>query len=218
MNLKQIRFLLLAGLLCLLVGQISRAQEPEYDHDNWTFDRFPPVFAKVFPFEEGADVSFRVHGDYERDIIEYSFSFLKKPDQSIEVVVRRADTVPVFIQLMRLHLKNRGASAESFTKQLKIREWRLTDKTCPAVKTRFSRFEILWLPVSSETDREDEAMGRARIMLHPEVYDFEAQIWGGKINLGLWGPDDEHPLIVWMDETRRILDRCLPGNALKANH
>lgn len=218
MNLKQIRFLLLAGLLCLLVAQNIRAQEQEYDHDNWTFDRFPPVFAKVFPFVEGADVSFRMHGDYERDIIEYSFSFLKKPDKSVEVVVRRADTVPVFIQLMRLHLKNRRVSAESFTDQLKIREWRLNDKTCPAVKTRFARFELLWLPVSSETDREDEANDRASIMLHPTVYDLEASIWGGKVNLGFWGPDDEHPIIVWMEETRRILDRCLQGNAQKTEH
>lgn len=200
--------LFVAGCLCLLLCQNVRAQEndPELELQLWAEEHFPSVLTEFLPFEKEAEVSFRTYRDLYTDVLEYSCSISWKENRGVEAIIRMADSISMYDQMVAIHKKNPNEPIESIKRKLKVKEFRLTDKICPAVKSRLLLFEKLQLPVRTKRERINAAKGVVDIILHPTIYTFEASMSGGSANLELIG--NEHPLIGWAKETRRVLEAC----------
>jgi hypothetical protein len=196
MHSRIIKAVLAATGLFLMACQVCLAQE-EKDR-VWMHDHFPPVLDELLPIEKQAVVSFRSQRELYTDMLEYSCSFMKPSvNGRVEAVVRMADTISLYDQMMALHLMNPAASAASLKSQLKAKQWRLTEGSCPSVKVQFEKYEKLRLPVVTVN---------YFLVMHPTVYDFQMKGSAGSMILALW--DAENPLVRWANDTRRALNVC----------
>jgi len=121
-------------------------------------------------------------------------------------VLRKADSVSIYDQIMALHTKNPEENVDTFMKQLKVNERHLSEATCPAVRRQYDRFYELVLPMLSADDRAAQARGEYSITLHPRVHTFQAHISGGTLHLIIGRQD--HPFAVWATETLSALENC----------
>jgi hypothetical protein len=108
--------------------------------------------------------------------------------------------------MMILHRKNPSETIEIIKAKLKVKEWRLDDKSCPAVKSSYDEFYRLNLPLLTAKDRAEQAKGAVTITLHPTVHIFKASISGGNLRLAL--TEQEHSFVRWANKTRRALGKC----------
>jgi hypothetical protein len=207
MKLKQGTLIVLTIFVCLLFCQASEAQEyPNQEEHDWVGKHFFGVLEEFLPIEE-SDLGYRSYRDLYTDVLEYSFAFNQDwKEKRISVVVRMADSVSLYDQMMALHQKNPSESIESIKTKLKVKEWRGDDKACPAVKSLYDEFYKLSLPMLTAKDRAEQAKGIVTITLHPTVHIFKAGISGGNLRLAL--TEQEHPFTVWANKARRNLDKC----------
>ena len=183
--------------LCLLVSHSGLAQE--LDEWDWANKHFPQVLDEVFPLDQeyGYSVSFRSYRELYTDVPEYYCSFTKDyQGNPIEVVVRMADTVSLYGQLLALHRENPSEGIDKIKKRLKFKEWRFTEKTCSLVKPLFEKFRKVRIPVPDDST----------ITLHPMIYSF--RISGGDAKMKMELSDEDHPLVIWAKEARRALEVC----------
>jgi hypothetical protein len=183
-----------AGLCCQMTG----AQ----DRKEWQFvnENFAAVLSDVIPLNKDTLVSVRIHKESSTDVLEYSLSLVRESDGQTVAVVRAADGVSVYDQLMRLHHANPAASVASLKSQLKIREWRVSDRACPAIKTQLTEYEKLRLPLMA---------AGVNFVQRPTVYEFSMGGSPGSVqNVTATMLEKTHPLMGWANETRRILDTC----------
>jgi hypothetical protein len=211
---KQLKVALMALCLSLMACQHCLAQTEE-DY-RWAGERFPTVLKEILPNDEGTGwrVGFTVYRDLYTDVLEYSCVFKESWPESLNaelvVMVRMADSKSLYDQIMALRRKNRAASIDQIKSKLKIKEWRLTEKSCPAARELYSAFYNLNLPMLSAEDRAAFAKGSIDITLHPLIYNIHAVVSGGDIELLLAG--QEHPFVKWADRTRSTLDACIKSN------
>lgn len=155
----------------------------------------------------GFSLGYRVYRDLYTDELEYSFVFNRiLQERYITVTVRMADSVSLYDQMMALHRRNPNANIETIKPQLRIREWRLSEEICPAVRRQYDAFYRLSLPMLSARERAERARGVETIVLHPRVRIFKADISGGSIELVI--TNSEHPFAVWAERTRRAFEAC----------
>jgi hypothetical protein len=209
---KLLKTLRLAACFSFLACQPCLAQTAEQD-ERWVHEHFSEVLRKALPNDEGAGwrVGFTINRDLYTEVLEYSCIFKESwpesPQADLVVVVRMADSKSIYDQLMTLHREHPAASVEQIRSKLRIKEWQLTEKSCPAARERYSAFYQLNLPVLSAKDRASFARGRIDIILHPLIYNLHAVISGGDVELSLAGK--EHPFVKWADRTRAQLDACI---------
>jgi hypothetical protein len=194
----------LATYFCFFANQDCRAQDTA-DWD-WVDKYFYSVLEELLPLERYAEVSLRSHRDLYRDTLEYSFSFIRNQDGSLEVIVRMADSVSLYDQIMTAHRMNPAESIETIKKNLKVRQRQLNEKSCPLIRNLYAKYEGLTVPVLSAKDRAERAKGVVTITLHPMIYRFETSISGGRMKLLL--TDDGHPFVRWANEVRQALETC----------
>lgn len=183
--------------MCLLVSFGGKAQE--LDEWDWANKHFPQVLDEFFPLdhEYGYTVSFRSFRELYTDVPEYYCSFTKDyQGNPIEVVVRMADTVSLYGQLLALHRENPSESIDKIKKRLKFKEWRFTEKTCPVVKPLFEKYRKVQIPVPDDS----------AISLHPMIHSFG--ISGGDAKMKMELSDEDNPLVIWAKEARRALEDC----------
>jgi hypothetical protein len=202
--------ILTAVLLLLLAGHTSRAQE-EKDWD-WVNRHFFNLLEEFMPIEErlGFSLGYRSHHDLHAEELEYSFVFNRiLQEKYITVTVRQPESMSLYNQIMALRIKNANESIENIKKQLKVKEQRFSEQTCPAVKTQYEKFYRLSLPMLSARDGIEQARGGFTIVLHPRVHTFKGNISGGSLQLVI--TEQDHPFVGWAKETREALERCDPG-------
>ena len=207
MRLNSIKLVVVAISLCLLSYQSSEAQEypSEADHD-WVGSHFFKVLEEFLPVEE-SDLGYRSYRDLYTDVLEYSFAFNQDwKEKRVNAVVRIADTVSLYDQMMVLHRKNPSETVEGIKTKLKVKERRLDDKSCPAVKSSYDEFYRLNLLMMTAKDRAEQAKGTVTITLHPTVHIFKAGISGGNLRLAL--REHEHPFVRWAHKTKRAFEKC----------
>ncbi|HYX71877.1 MAG TPA: hypothetical protein VE732_03845 [Nitrososphaera sp.] len=209
MKLRQIYFILVAACLCLLTYQPCRAQTPTEEEFDWVNQHFYTVLEELLPIKErlGFSLGYRSYRDLYTDELEYSFGFNRIiQEKYLTVVVRMPDSVSLYDQIMSLHRKNPSESIESIKSKLKIKEWRLSEEKCPAVRRQFDAFYRLNLEMLSAKDRAEQARGSYTITLHPRVDTFYADISGGDMQLEL--TDSGHSYVRWAKSTQSALEIC----------
>ncbi|HEX8459610.1 MAG TPA: hypothetical protein VF656_20115 [Pyrinomonadaceae bacterium] len=209
MKAKRIKLLLSAIGLCLVLCQPGQAQK---DEDwLWVDEHFQDVLTELLPIEE-TFLGYRSYRDLYTDVLEYSFIYKREPnDDRLFLVVRMADSVSLYDQMMALHMKNRAENIKSIKKKLKVKEWRVDDKSCVPSKTAHEEFYDLSLSMLSATDRAERAKGTVTITLHPTVHTFYALISGGEMKLEI--TDADHPFVDWAKRTRSAVEKCIAPNA-----
>jgi hypothetical protein len=203
------KFIITSFCLCLLVYQPCQAQYPSQEEHNWVGKRFFPVLEQLFPIEErqGFSLGYRSYRDLHTEELEYSFVFNRiVKEKYLTVVLRTADSVSLYDQIMILHRKDKNATIDAIKSQLKIKEWRLSEETCPAIRRQYDEFYRFSLQTLSAKDRAEQAKGEFTIILHPRVHTFKADISGGSMELVL--SDFEHPFVQWTERTKHALEAC----------
>jgi hypothetical protein len=197
-------FRLLPVILLLNISAIAQEQQDW----EWVEDHYKSVLDELLPLQTtGFYLGYRSSGDVENPHLEYSFVFRKTiQDNYITVTVRQADSTPLIDQMVALHIKNRTESIENLIKQLKVKEYLLSERTCPVVRKQYDEFYKQSLQMYSREDRELEAQGLITIRLHPVGHEFEAHISGGVMRLDI--DDKKHPFVRWADKTRVALEAC----------
>jgi hypothetical protein len=178
---------------------------------SWVNDHFPDVLEEVMPIQErlGFSLGYRSYRDLYRDELESSFVFSRiLQEKYITVVLREADSVSIYDQIMALHTKNPGESIEAIKKQLRVKELGFSEQTYPAVRRQYDRFYELRLPMLSGKDRAAEARGVYIFTLHPRVHTFRADVSGGSMRLVI--AEQDHPFVVWAKATLAALKDCAP--------
>jgi hypothetical protein len=210
LNLNRVKLIFIAASICLCVHRFAQAQEgPSLEGQDPINSRFFSVLEELFPIEEelGFSLGYRSYRDLHTEELEYSFVLNRIiKEKYLTAVVRMADGVSLYHQLRVLHRKSPGVNIEATKPQLKIKEWRLTEETCPAIRQRHDDFYRLSLTMLSAEDRAREAKGELMINLHPRVHTLKADISGGNMELVL--TESEHPYIRWAEETRRAFEGC----------
>lgn len=205
---KRIKLIIIG--ICLFAHLPCEAQQyPSQEEHDWVGRHFFSVFEEFFPIEErlGFSLGYRSYRDLHTEELEYSFLFNRIiQEKYLTAVVRMADAVSLYDQIMALHRKNPNASIETIKQQLKIKEWRLSEESCPAIRRQYDEFYRLSLTMLSAKDRVEQAKGQYTITLHPRVHIFKADISGGDMQLDLSGSD--HPYVSWAEKTRRALEGC----------
>lgn len=207
MSFKRAKLLTAALFLCLLFCHSGEAQEyPRQEEHDWVGKHFFGVLEEFLPIEE-SDLGYRSYRDLYTNVLEYSFAFDRDLNEKrIGVVVRTADSVSLYDQIMALHRKNPSESIEIIKTKLRVKEWRSDDKACPALKSLYDEFYKLDLPMMTAKDRAEQAKGSVNITLHPTMHIFKAAISGGNLNLVL--TEQEHPFVVWVIKARRTMEKC----------
>ncbi len=190
------RMAFFAALLVVVSAYVSGRAQEERDWD-WVNQHFQSSLDEFLPLEKDAVLAFRSYRDLYTDVLEYSVSFLQTRQGKLEVVVRMPIDVSVYDQLMRFHLENPGEDISSIKKKLRVKEWRLTEESCPLAEYWFSEYEKLLLPTPTQRDI---------IFLHPTVYTFHLSDSRTDMEIKVYG--NEHPLTVWAENTRRALSAC----------
>jgi len=199
---------LLAITALLLFATVTCSAQDQKDWP-WVNERFQAVLQQVMPIKEptGESLGYRSYRDLYTNELECSFVFNSVPrDRHITAVLRKADSVSIYDQIMALHTKNPEENVDTFMKQLKVNERHLSEATCPAVRRQYDRFYELVLPMLSADDRAAQARGEYSITLHPRVHTFQAHISGGTLHLIIGRQD--HPFAVWATETLSALENC----------
>lgn len=212
---KLLATLCLAFSLSFLAYQPCLAQSVEEDN-RWVNEHFSEVLRKTLPNDEGTGwrVGFTINRDLYTQVPEYSCVFKESWPESAKadlmVMVRMADSKSLYDQMTELRREHPTASIEQIRSKLKIKEWQLTEKSCPAARELYSAFYQLDLPMLSAKERASFAKGSTSITLHPLIYNIHAVVSGGNIELSL--TDHEHPFVKWANRTRAQLETCIRNN------
>lgn len=209
MNQRSMKFIAAAFCLCLLAYQPCEAQDPSQEEFNWASKHFFPVFKELFPIEEefGYSLGYRSYRDLYTDELETGFVFNRVlQEKYLSAVIRTADTVSIYDQIIALHRKDKDAGIDAIKPHLKIKERRLSEETCPAVRRQFDKFYGLSLQTLSARDRSAQRKGEFSITLHPRAHVFHADISGGKMELVL--SENDHPFVRWAEQTMSALEAC----------
>jgi hypothetical protein len=208
MRSKRIKPWLPAFGLCLLLCQPGWAQK---DEDwLWVDKHFQDVLTELLPIEE-TFLGYRSYRDLYTDVLEYSFIFKREPnDNRLFLIVRMADSVSLYDQMMALHMKNRSENIKSIKKKLRVKEWRVDDLSCAPLKTAHDEFYNLSLPMLSAAERAEQAKGIESITLHPTVHTFYTNTIGSELKLAIIR--QEHPFVEWATRTRSAVEKCSSQN------
>lgn len=203
MNRKSMK-LIFAGLcLCFLAYQPLKAQSPSQENFDWVSKYFFLVFEELYPVKEriGYSLGYRSYRDLYTDELETGFVFNRVlQEKYLSAVIRTADTVSIYDQMLALHRKDKKATIDAIKPHLKIKELRLSEETCPAVRQQFDRFYEFSVQTLSAKDRTAQGKGDFTITLHPKVHIFRADISGGSMELVL--SEQDHPLVQWAEQTQ----------------
>jgi hypothetical protein len=171
-----VAYLFVCCLLAMLVA--TAAIEADW---AWLTENFRNAFDHSLPLEKGSSVLVS-NRSYERLQVgepEYSVSISERPDDSPEGSVAEAE------------------------KNLKFKDWDLSDEECPALRTMVQklskvRFEFSWPD---------------KIFIDPRVHEFHFDSYSTSADFSI---DPGHPLVQWAFETRHAIQACsadsLPSN------
>ena len=116
--------------------------------------------------------------------------------------MRVADSGSIYDQLMRMHRGNEQEDAASMSKQIRLKTWDFNETSCPPIKKQLGEFQQL--------QSKPPALTPDHIVLHPMNHAFHIQAPDGDLKFVIW--NDEHPLVMWAAETRRVLETCAKTN------
>lgn len=183
--------------LCLFICSVCSAQTEE--DFNWVGRYHSAALREFLPIEQeaGTNIAFRSHQSFYNNVLEYSFILSKDyPTNQVTVVVRMADSITLYDQLLALHRRNPSASYESLKSQLRIREQLFSEADCPAIKSLFDRFsQLRFRPPSADL-----------LILHPMIYRIHTNAIAGIMDLSF--VEEDNALVAWALSVRRTLEGC----------
>jgi hypothetical protein len=137
---------------------------------------------------------------------EYWFTIGREPNENgyglhpyLTAHVRAAEPTSIYDQLMAVH-REEPAAQDGLTiqKPIKIQISDFTEMTCPDLKDQLRKLKSL--PI-----RLPEINGDY-VIIHPMIHAFLIDGANGDVLMSL--TDDNNPLVLWAQETRRALDAC----------
>jgi hypothetical protein len=202
------RWTLIGTLLAITFSSGVCASQTEADW-TWTNKHFGPLLDALMPLQSsgGLYVTYRANRDYVTSIPEYWFRIGYEFNQKrgygsqnfFSAHVRIASPNSIYDQLMALRRSDPAAQeTDNFKARIKLRSYDFTEMNCPAIKSQMEKFQKL-------QTKMPEMNGNV-ITIHPMNHDFYAAGAEGDMTLAL--TDDEHPVVRWALETRKVLEGC----------
>jgi hypothetical protein len=189
----------------------SRGQVPNPSEADWAWlsENFRNALDHSIPLEKGTGVliSCRSYESLQVGEPEYSLSISERPGRpnaNLFAHVRIPEGKPIGGQLLAFHHESPEGSVAEAEKNLKFKDWDLTDEQCPALRTAVQkltkvRFEFSWPD---------------KIFIDPRVHEFHFDSYSTSADFSI--DDPGHPLVQWASETRHAIQACgadnLPSN------
>jgi hypothetical protein len=165
---------------------------------DWMSNHFDRALQDLFPVDEryGVYVAYRSHRDLYTDVPEYSSDTVSGLPRYLAAHVREAESASVYDQMMAVHRRFPNRSAEDIQKDVHVKNSKLTELNCPAIKVQFSKLQQLRLaPPQFDV-----------VILHPLIHEFRIRAGSGDMEVASY--DEENPLVLWAKETRHALEVC----------
>jgi hypothetical protein len=175
----------------------------------WLSENFRNALDHSLPLEKGSSVlvSYRSYERLQVGEPEYSVSISERPGRShanVAAHVRVPEGKPIGGQLLAFHHDSPEGSVAEAEKNLKFKDWDLSDEECPGLRTMVQklskvRFEFSWPD---------------KIFIDPRVHEFHFDSYSTSADFSI--DDPGHPLVQWAFETRHAIQACsadsLPSN------
>ncbi len=190
--------MLVTIIMLFCMTQEVKTQKP--GDVEWINKYYKSTLSTLFPIEResGIHIGFRSHQDLYPEVLEYSFILGREYNEDgVRIIVRMADSMSIYYQLMQLHRQNPSTSIASLQPKLKIKEWRLTEKSCPAITSRFDDFYKIKFMIPNPD----------LVTMHPLVCEFYVGGISGRMHLTSF--DEFHPIVSWALGTRKEIEGCL---------
>jgi len=203
-----ILFSAMCGLVTLAVAVpvVGSSSSRYTEADNrWVFSHFNSVLKTLLPIDNGEDehIGYRVAYDFLVDAAEYSFVIEHTPliprEGSPDVVrayVRMADTNSIYRQMLEAHASHPQDDLAAIERGIRLRTWKLSEATCPAIRLRFAAFQEIHF----------KAPRLSAIRLDVPTYEIEARSGAERMKLSL--DDSRDPAVVWASETADAFAKC----------
>jgi hypothetical protein len=166
---------------------------------DWLNENFHKALDDTLPMQKKCSgcVSYRSYETLQVGDIEYSL-LITPAGKGYVAHIRVPDMLPLGRQLLVVHQKEPDKTAVTMESELKFRDWVLTEAQCPAVKSQYEKLQSLRVSLPSNT-----------ITMDPTVHEFHIDD-----NSGIWDLvilEEQHPLVRWAMETRRLFEACGAG-------
>jgi hypothetical protein len=167
---------------------------------TWLNENFQRVLDRMFALEKGKDVliSYRSYETLQVGDPEYSFSISERGREGKSNLFARIhvpDGSPIGRQLLAFHKESPTKPIEEAEKELKFRDWELTEKQCPALRIAIQRLAQARLGWKFDT-----------IIMDPRVHEFSMHSYTGNLDAAIF--DDANPLVRWALDTRNSMRAC----------
>ena len=192
------RFQIIAfAMIVLALGGVRLQAQTNADWE-WVYKHFPETLDRLLPLKKDPRtfVAYRSYQDLYTDVLEYSFVIGQDRSSGLFADIRVADKLSIFDQIMEMHRRTPGESAQSIEARLKVKTIRVNERNCPAIGVQFGKLKKLQLTMP-EFDL---------IVLHPLMHEFQISAGAGDLKLSL--VDGSQPLVKWALETRQALELC----------
>src|SRR5438876_5466833 len=165
-----------AAVLSSSPAQVATASEADW---KWLNENFHSVLDHMFALEKGNDVlvSYRSYESLQVGEPEYSFSISERgAGGKVNVVahVRMPDGRPLGQQLLAFHKEFPGKPIKETEKNLKFKDWELTEQQCPALRIAIQK--LTQARLGWEFDK---------IIVDPTVHEFYVHSYTGNLDAAI---------------------------------
>jgi hypothetical protein len=187
-----------ASALSSLRVQVANPSEADW---AWLSENFRIALDHSLPLEKGPGVllSYRSYESLQVGESEYSLSISERAggtNASLFAHVRIPEGKPIGGQLLAFHHGSPEGSIAQAEKNLKFKDWDVSDQQCPALRTVVQKLA----KVRFEFTQSE------RVFMDPMVHEFHFDSYSTSANLSIVDP--EHPLVQWGLDARRSIQSC----------
>lgn len=185
----------------LALSSPAQVANPSAADWAWLSANFRNAFDHSLPLEKGPGVliSYRSYESLQVGEPEYSLSISARPGRpnaNLFAHVRIPDGKPIGGPLLAFHHDSPEGSIALAEKNLKFRDWEVSDGQCPALRTVVQDLAKVHFEFSQSE----------KVFIDPRVHEFHFDSYSTTADLSIVDP--EHPLVEWGLDARRSIQSC----------
>jgi hypothetical protein len=178
-------------------AQVANPSEADW---AWLSENFRNTLDSM-PLEKGTGVliSYRSYESLQVGEPEYSLSISERPGRpnaNLFAHVRIPEGKPIGGQLLAFHHDSPEGSVAQAEKNLKFKDWEVSDEQCPALRTVVQKLAKVRFEFSRSY----------KVFIDPKVHEFHFDSYSTSADLSI--VDLEHPLVQWGLDARNSIQSC----------
>lgn len=189
--------LILAASFFFILATARAPQDISREDSEWRGSILPTAYDALMPLDLASTrVTYRARPS-ENELEKYfRIHYGPFPSERLQATVVLPEGTSIARQLLNLRGLDHKASFESILVRVEIRRLRMDERECPAIRRRVDALAKLSLTLPDEQI----------VRLHATWHELFVSTSAGEIKARL--EDPKYPLVLWADETFRVLMTC----------